>query len=683
MGDPLTLCKLVSFNPDGTVYDEVDFLGKWTGCGANLAFAAPPSARRQQWGGGNVYKPGDHLRENTYENGAISITPTVDVSELPGDYSCREKLERLRMKLMGMFEDARLYEQHQQDSGKLVKLYDDHKGFDIESQIIDGWVEGLDDLDAYEIDQETAHFSVTMTRKPFRYAAWVNGWGEEGERLQNLVQEPSFLQDANGDGLSDNWYEVNAADATPTLITADYVTGLQCQRVQCVADGANDTGIRSTLNADGAGLLLTVTASTQYYLSWYLKHISGNRVTLKVYDDIGAAFIAGARIQWTTADVGWVEKDMMFTTPVGCTRIAIYIVVEAADGGAGNTDFYTDKGYVTDRRNLLNYLDHRVGWGSNHRLMPHWDENGNHGVGTDDQSHTNVLDVEDVYGDIPIKPRIWLYDTDGVAPLIANHTLGSRFTRPWELQHWAECGAGALAAASNADYSGNIAIASGAWTSINDRVWPIRDLGWYVPGEPNLGTYLVFAKMGCAAIPNTFYVRAKYGLYYLAAGGEGWASPVLYTDPIYVNQTFGAGMTNWPMLGSVRFPREDFDRSGLQPQYLRVDLEIYQSSGGPLNFQIDFMCIVPTEGGVSRSIEGSGAAIVDLIVLEPDDRVLRSDDIGGTFYVAEGGGKGTTPALNHKGPTRLFYQPYGHTNATTGGISARIPTKIDWRPTFL
>ena len=690
MADPLTLCKLVSFNPDGTVYDQVDFLGDVFFDGANIAFAAPPSSRRQQWGGGNVYKPGEHLRENTYENGAISITPTVWIDKIPAD-SCRQGMECLRLQLMGMFEDARLYEQHQQDSGKKVCLYDDHKGFDIESQIIDGWVEGLDDLDAYIIDQGVAHFTVTMTRKPFRYAAWVNGWGEEGERLENMVFEPSYLQDHNADGLADNWWELNPPDVTPTLIATDYVTGGQSQRVQTVVDAVNDTGIRTTqegvwpaIGADATGTAIVVTAQTEYYLSWFLHHVSGDRVTLRVMDDVGLAAIAGARLQWDNAADGgrWEEKEMMFTTPIACTRISIHIVVEAADS-TGATDFYADKGYVTDRRNLITTTISRVGWASNNQLEAHWDEDGLHNIARDNQSHTNLLDVEDVYGDIPIKPRIWLYNTINLVALKAGHTLGSRFTRPWEMNHWGETDAVANADSSNADSSANIAVADSVWTSLCDRIWPIVDVGWIVAGDPSLGSYLAFTLMGCAAIPNDFYIRAAYGLRYDVGGGvRGWAGPVQYTDAIYINQTVAAGMTNWPCLGSIRFPRKDFDRAGIQPEYLRVDVEVWQTSGAPLNFLIDFICVVPTEGGVSRSLQPTAQGI-SLIILEPDDTAHGAYAPGATYYTWGWNQTGETPTLNHKGPTRLVFQPYGYTDMANDNVGARVPTKVDWRPTFL
>ncbi|GAF94207.1 unnamed protein product, partial [marine sediment metagenome] len=250
-------------------------------------------------------------------------------------------------------------------------------------------------------------------------------------------------------------------------------------------------------------------------------------------------------------------------------------VIEAADGGGGPTTFYADKGYVTDRRNLIATTTSRVGWASNHQLEAHWDEDGLHNLARDNQSHTNLLDVEDVYGDIPIKPRIWIDNTNGLQALKTGHTLGSRFTRPWEMNHWGETDAVANADSSNADYSGNINVPNAAWTSLCDRVWPIANVGWIVAGDPNLGSYLVFTLMGCAAIPNDFYARVKYGLWFDLGGGVwGWAGPVEYTDPVYINQTVAAGMTNWPCLGSIRFPRKDFDRAGIQPQFLRVDVEV-------------------------------------------------------------------------------------------------------------
>jgi len=649
----------------------VDFLGDVFFDGANIAFAAPPSSRRQQWGGGNVYQPGEHLRENTYENGAISITPTVWIDKIPAD-SCRQGMECLRLKIMGMFEDARLYEQHQQDSGKLVKLFDDHKGFDIESQIIDGWVEGLDDLDAFIIDQGVAHFTVTMTRKPFRYAAWVNGWGEEGERLENLVQEPSFLQDANADGLADNWVEINAVDVTPTLTVNPRLTGEQSQRVQTVLDAGQDTGIRTWRAAEGiTGWNIPTTNGIEYYLSANIYHRGGDRVTLKVYDEPGAAYIAGARLQWTYAadGDGWVERSLIFTALGASTSIDV--VIEAADS-TGATDWNMDKFYMVDRRDLIASTTERVGWASGCRIATHWDEDGVHpGDGTS-QSHKNTLDIEDVYGDIPIKPDIRIEHDQTVGYLATWPVLGAKWNNPYAFDHWEEFGGVGDASCSGGSRLDTPSVAV-TWTTV----------GAYVQeGDDNYGSFLVYSRVRSAvAGARTYYLRLRYGLYDTVGGA--WDSAIMTTDPVFI--TLAAGDNWWDgYAGTVRFPKAAFAKWTTIPDDFRIELQVYDA--GVVTYGVDYLCLVPVGGGLMRlNLAVTGVdSVAQIALMLRDDTATGVEFRGPTERTIACSWKGETPTLYHRGPTRMIFMGDEAEPLWAATVADKWALfRTVWRPTFL
>jgi len=668
------------------------------GKGERLRLKAPPATVKQVWSDGGMDFAGADLIEHNFANAPIEMTARVRVMEPGGAMSRgRAATDKVVTKLTQMFEDARLWHGRRHNTGRRCVLIEDLLGEERISEIVGGTVSIIDSLDSSVIDQGYVSLQISMTRKPFRYPNWVNGWGLEGERLCNLFQEPSFLQNQKGGGagaqFADHWFEIDpGAQVSGDLITTDYLQGGQCQQVAIIAPGvAGDCGIRTTRTGLGdSGYEIPVTASIDYHMVIRLRHrtVGGDPVRIRVWDITNGAWVvpgAPDLLTFNYAEDGWEKQYVTWTAPAGCALASVYAYVPNADRAAGVT-FLIDKLMMGDDRDRVYTKLTFEGWASASKIQPHWDEDGNHGAGTDDQSHTNLIDVEDVIGQVPAIPNIWIRGTNSMQTGLGSATIGAKWQDILDFEHWRDYQGNVLAGASGGEYALQ-AVNNTTWTHLPAPAGNIDPMVVQAPG--NYGQFLVFVKMGCTTVPNAFWLRAEYGPYDPTT--RQWVVGSGLTEPVYVNQTPNTGMRNWLFLGVVYFNRRDYDfhQGEVTPDQFGIGTWIYQASGGALNFWIDFMCLVPTEGGVQRTIQpsiiwGGPGPAGEAILMGWDDRVRSMYNPAGTEMWGPWPYRGATPRLYHRGPTRLIYQPFGSSNCPTpDNVEDRLPTKIDWRPTYL
>jgi len=490
--------------------------------------------------------------------------------------------------------------------------------------------------------------------------------------------------------------------------TSDWLECGHSLHLTCLADGMNDTGIYTDN--------IPVDEGQEWHVNAWIKHLGGNRVTMRVWD--GAAWITDdvpttITALWTyDAEEPWLRKGFDFTVPAGCTNISVHIHVTAADGGVGNTTFRVDKAYLTPKSNLLTDGEanpnnsglaapnlrkwgstFNIGWISNREVAWHYD---NHpagtphlGGGTDVLNHRPVVDVNDLWGDVGLVPRIYAYqvlEPDG-SP-VGNYrslSMGSRWHNPCHMIYWAEFGPTGDNSCSGRNYA---AYALGALTWIDVG-------GIYLTPEFNYGEYMVFARVSnyVAAISDV-KLRLRYGLYSTEPGLAHYTSRSMETAPVDV-ETSGANKWWWGYVGAVNFSRETFRLSPtLEPHRLRIDLQAYSTGGiSSPNFRVDFMCLVPLDGGGFRTKHQFSVAPLwgcagQLVLADwtglvypfqgrPGDNLDPPND---NYYLGTcWRTKGETPMLNPRGPTRLVIQTE---QEASENVMSRSRIELDWRPTY-
>jgi hypothetical protein len=104
-------------------------------------------------------------------------------------------------------------------------------------------------------------------------------------------------------------------------------------------DGTN-TAVQYEVNSSGFLYdAITVTASTEYTFSWYVKRASSQAATQGVYafyDESNNAFIERTvyNIPSSGGIDGWHRQSHTFTTPAGCTSVRVYPLRADGSGGA-------------------------------------------------------------------------------------------------------------------------------------------------------------------------------------------------------------------------------------------------------------------------------------------------------------------------------------------------------------
>jgi hypothetical protein len=155
-------------------------------------------------------------------------------------------------------------------------------------------------------------------------------------------------------------------------------------------DGTN-TAVQYEVNSSGSLYdSITVTASTEYTFSWYVKRASSQVATQSVYafyDESNSAFIERTvySIPSSGGIDGWHRQSHTFTTPAGCTSVRVYplgaegsggVVIKAIgrsliwgaqlEAGAFSTSFIETTGSTTTRSQDVANID-LSSFGYNHK----------------------------------------------------------------------------------------------------------------------------------------------------------------------------------------------------------------------------------------------------------------------------------------------------------------------------
>jgi len=226
----------------------------------------------------------------------------------------------------------------------------------------------------------------------------------EALALRNLVLNPSFEYDTDGDSTPDNWTAVGAA---ALVVTASAVA----VHGRHVLNLRNNVAVAQA-NSDA----ITVVASTAYETCAYGAVIAGQVLTVTIYDITNAAEIDHYHITGVGATT-FVRAQMEFTTPVGC--VSIRVIVE----GPQSTTNYFDCIYVGLRNTYGGswWRDHDM-WADYNVVNGHddweWDNaNGTpYGAGADQNStHHEIIDILGVAGDLPADIRVRAYQSAGLS----------------------------------------------------------------------------------------------------------------------------------------------------------------------------------------------------------------------------------------------------------------------------
>lgn len=121
----------------------------------------------------------------------------------------------------------------------------------------------------------------------------------------------------------------NFGDATwiksgAVTVTGNYAAG---------PDGTTTAARMVSTGANSVYQTITVSASTQYTLSFYAKNNGGSRAAYRVYDNTGSADIVGITSYFSLINSStYTRITVTFTTPVGCTSVLVYL---NSDGSGG------------------------------------------------------------------------------------------------------------------------------------------------------------------------------------------------------------------------------------------------------------------------------------------------------------------------------------------------------------
>jgi len=208
--------------------------------------------------------------------------------------------------------------------------------------------------------------------------------------LENYIDNPGFWR---GAAPGDSWAEVNAGDVVTFIDPSTYAVMGQSLRMTISPDGVNDTGVQSDA--------ITVTPVASYYLEARVYGAVGNDTfTVQAFDLIGGVPgtpIVGSTITFAAVTSEWEKRGVTFTTPAGCTSLAVQCFRLAADSvAAGDTGYYLDAVYLTPG------VTAPVGWSSGRNLVNHLDTGAGHA------DHLNVLCVTEIPGEVEAEAKVSL-----------------------------------------------------------------------------------------------------------------------------------------------------------------------------------------------------------------------------------------------------------------------------------
>lgn len=139
--------------------------------------------------------------------------------------------------------------------------------------------------------------------------------------ITNLVLNPSFTLDADGNGLATNWNEVS--NPTTTLSVIRKIHGLRSQQVVTASSGTEGVETDS----------ITTVVGTRYTASAYIYLVSGDRVTLEFRNQTGGLVISSTQLTALTTQFIRIETTGYATT----TTSRVRVVRNTGDASAATT----------------------------------------------------------------------------------------------------------------------------------------------------------------------------------------------------------------------------------------------------------------------------------------------------------------------------------------------------------
>ncbi len=220
--------------------------------------------------------------------------------------------------------------------------------------------------------------------------------------LKNLVKNPSFEYDTNGDNVANNW----------TLLGVGTTSGINSSHV---LHGRYSQGVQN-LAPDTAGLqsdAITVTANTAYELCVSMYSAAADYgVRVSLWNAVGPILI-DSFLAKSTIPGDWNPWRKVITTPAGCTSVYITIVDEHHGPGGW---FFLDCVYL-GVKNIHHGVDYNHGMWADYNVIANqddweWDDaNGApYGYGAH-QNSTNreTLDLHNCPGSLPPRLRMNAY----------------------------------------------------------------------------------------------------------------------------------------------------------------------------------------------------------------------------------------------------------------------------------
>jgi hypothetical protein len=396
--------------------------------------------------------------------------------------------------------------------------------------------------------------SITVTTKPW-------GYGDE-ETLANELKTPHFEEDADSNGLADNWTE--SGTPTTTLDTSTFLIGSQSQKV--VTDASTTEGVYSdTVSVSTAGNFVSY--------AWVYR-ASGDDITLDIQGDssgsIGTAkYNAATKTEDDDDSNTWKRLDVSGATTSGDSTLSMYVRRLSGDASAATT-YYLDKTYLQ-----LGTTTTPDSWMSYRNVRNHYD------TGDGD---INYFDV-DVLGDLqsPIEMDITATTAStGASLMYIVNTRGAHIT-------YLE---------AERDFNGR----ADSWTEQSDTS---ASNGKYLRAGAGLATDTVLTSTTAGALltniieaPVIIRFRTRSAnistQYVDTNSGVGWAQHESSSGQSIIPQE----NNTWELVESELFYPNVF--SGIEDYVTRLYTE-FENHSDIANLDVDYVSIVPIRDN-SRTI---------------------------------------------------------------------------------
>ncbi len=491
-----------------------------------------------------------------------------------------------------------------------------------------------------EKDKWIINNDLTLICRPFACGT-VSGSHE------NWIDNPSFEEGATAPG--DSWTKENSGDVTATWDTTNCKYGLRSLQLACLPDGANNTGVQSDDIIVG-----TAAAARTGYLKGWGRHVAGDPLTLRLWDDASDDWLtAAAGMKFSGGGATWAAVGCPVTIPGTCGTVEVHCHIGIADSSAGGTCqidglYFNLSGGSPDfwisSRNIVNHID-------------------------SDADHVNYFDIEDVPGEQPAGLRI-----GGISGELAQRVRQTPSNYGYNYDSTDATFGTNVSVYSHANYQGGSAAqipdaTQAAWANL---------VSWTVNTNMihKYGRVRVFVAYGNnKADANTMDMRAI-----LAYGND-----TKNGRTIHISSTTANGRL-WADAGIFTLPPQAFiPRDGEVNQWIwRIQYSAFVGSASPPyidnQFVIDCIYVVPLDGYALED----GHDVLDSTKDPPSayKLVTRSDDTSDYSMAITSGFVGDVPSAVPNRQNRFYFRANTGT-AGSADIMLGGSVRAQIRPRYL